>query len=515
MGEPSILIDDVHKSFPLGRSRIGSLKTLALWGRAKEKQKYAEVLNGVSLRVEKGESVALIGRNGAGKSTLLMIIAQIYRPTQGTATVNGRIAPLLELGAGFHPDLSGRDNVIFNAMLLGLSQKDIRGRLSEIIEFADIGEYIERPTRTYSSGMQARLGFSVAIHVNPDVLIVDEVLSVGDVAFVRKCQNKVSEYRDQGGTILLVSHSMDMIRHISDRVVWLESGRVHDEGKPEDVLPRYAKFMGAALVLAEGEAIRHHHPTSPEDVRAENSRRDPVRYLIHVPMTIGVAFRFAMKELFDEPELCEVYRIPNGIGLPEFVKRPLPNECKFVLGHFSTAFRSAIGAPGRFFAFFRDPLVHALVLYRQEQRHPTSPYHTFANELSVSEFFDASVSPLFENPVTKLLAGTIFQDDHWHEIEVLDDELLLGRALAALKELEYIGVVEDLDSSLRELSDLVGKDIILGEHNVDPEPIHPDCLTAEEREHILAHFRLDVRLYAAAVEERALRREAAHPVEPT
>lgn len=508
MIEPSIVVENVHKSFALGRSKIGSLKTLALWGRGGDKKKSVDVLNGVSLTVQRGESVALIGRNGAGKSTLLMIIAQIYRPTLGIARVNGRIAPLLELGAGFHPDLTGKDNVVFNAMLLGLSRKEIEAKLPEIIEFADIGDYIGRPTRTYSSGMQARLGFSVAIHINPDVLIVDEVLSVGDLAFVRKCQDKVQEYKESGGTILLVSHSLDTIRRVSDRVIWLESGKVHDEGTPDEVLPRYSAFMGAATQLEEEEASRHVHPMASQETLAQNAQHEAVRYFIHIPMTVGAAFRTALRKVFDENELREVYRLPAEQSLSELVKTPLHPDCKVIVGHYGTSLDKAIGVPGRYSALFRHPLQQALSLYRQERRNKKSLFHTFANELSVTEFFDARLSPFFENPTAKILAGTLFQDEYWHESEELEESELLERAMATLSELEYIGIVEDLEASMIELSEFLGHEVVLEDASVDPDPLDPASLTAEEREQILAHFDVDLRLYEAAIIERDTRSAA-------
>jgi ABC-type polysaccharide/polyol phosphate transport system ATPase subunit len=181
----------------------------------------------------------LIGRNGAGKSTLLSIISRIYKPTSGQAIVNGRIAPLLELGAGFHPELTGLENIIFNGVILGLTRKQVEAKLDEIIAFSELEHHIDSPIRTYSSGMLARLGFSIATHVDADILIVDEVLAVGDFAFEQKCYARIEEFKKSGGTILFVSHQMESIRKVADRCVWLEDGKVRMDGDPEVVITAY------------------------------------------------------------------------------------------------------------------------------------------------------------------------------------------------------------------------------------------------------------------------------------
>ena len=213
MTKPLIEIRDVRKTFTLTNTAIGSLKTLLLWWQ-KRSQIEVEVLRGISFDVMPGECVAVIGRNGAGKSTLLSLIAQIYRPTSGTINIHGRIAPLLELGAGFHPDLSGIENVEYNAAFLGLSKKQIKERFDSIVEFSELGPHMNAPVRTYSSGMIARLGFSVAIHVDADILVVDEVLSVGDFEFTLKCMNRLKEFKKSGGGILLVSHSNETVSNL-------------------------------------------------------------------------------------------------------------------------------------------------------------------------------------------------------------------------------------------------------------------------------------------------------------
>ncbi|MBS1709521.1 MAG: ABC transporter ATP-binding protein [Armatimonadetes bacterium] len=238
MSEVLVKLENVHKEFVLSHSGASSIKTLLLWWKRRSKEKL-NALNGISFEVKRGESVALIGRNGAGKSTTLSLISRIYKATSGTVTVNGRLAPLLELGAGFHPDLTGLDNVLFNGMIMGLTRKQVTERLPQIIAFAELDKHIDAPVRTYSSGMLARLGFAVAVHVDADVLIVDEVLAVGDFTFEKKCYDFIDQFRKQGGTILFVSHNAESVKRVADRCVWLKGGLVHMDGDPESVLASY------------------------------------------------------------------------------------------------------------------------------------------------------------------------------------------------------------------------------------------------------------------------------------
>lgn len=234
----AISIQDLHKEFLLSTSGIGSMKTMLLWWKRRSLQ-HLHVLKGVSFDVRRGECVAVVGRNGAGKSTLLSLIARIYKPTSGLVVVNGRTAPLLELGAGFHPDLTGVENVYFNGVVLGLTRKQVRERLPAIQEFSELGDHLYAPVRSYSSGMMARLGFAIAIHVDAEILLVDEVLSVGDFEFQAKCMKRIQEFRANGGTILLVSHHIETIRSVADRCVWIQGGEVQMTGTPDEVLPLY------------------------------------------------------------------------------------------------------------------------------------------------------------------------------------------------------------------------------------------------------------------------------------
>jgi ABC-type polysaccharide/polyol phosphate transport system ATPase subunit len=229
-------------------------------------------LEGVTFNVREGSTFAVIGRNGSGKSTLLKVIAGISKPTSGSVRVNGRISALIELGAGFHPEITGRENVFINGIMLGLSKKEIQERYDEIVAFAELEDFIEAPVKTYSSGMYMRLGFSVAIHVNPDVLLIDEVLAVGDEAFVHKCLDKISEFRRRGKTILLVTHSLGLVEKMADEALWLDRARIQLRGDPKKVvdayLARVTQHEEAALRAAEAEAVAEFREPKPEDEKS-------------------------------------------------------------------------------------------------------------------------------------------------------------------------------------------------------------------------------------------------------
>jgi ABC-type polysaccharide/polyol phosphate transport system ATPase subunit len=214
-------------------------------------------LRGVSFRVPKGCTCGVIGRNGSGKSTLLKCVAGITRPTEGHISVDGRISALIELGAGFHPEISGRENIFINGIMLGLSKREVQRRFDEIVDFAELQDFIDAPVKTYSSGMYMRLGFAVAIHVNPDVLLIDEVLAVGDQAFTVKCLDKFAEFRRRNKTILLVTHSLDLVEKFCDRALWLDKGKTHAEGEPRQAVAAYLLDVGKAeeAELAKAEAV--------------------------------------------------------------------------------------------------------------------------------------------------------------------------------------------------------------------------------------------------------------------
>jgi lipopolysaccharide transport system ATP-binding protein len=200
----------------------------------------------VSFEIAPGECVSLIGPNGAGKSTTLGLMAGVLRPTSGAVETRGRICPLLELGAGFHSELSGRENIVLNGILLGLTRREVAERAEEVIIFSEIGQFIDAPLRTYSTGMISRLGFSVAVHLSPDILLVDEALAVGDEAFRQKCLRRIEQFRQRGTTMVLVSHDMRAVEAISDRVALIDRGQLLDFGEPERVIALYRNRMLAA-----------------------------------------------------------------------------------------------------------------------------------------------------------------------------------------------------------------------------------------------------------------------------
>ncbi len=198
-----------------------------------------EALRGVSFDVAVGQTFGIIGRNGSGKSTLLTLLAGIGKPTGGSLRVDGKVSALIELGAGFHPEIPGRENVFINGMMLGLTRREVAEHFDEIVRFAEIEKFIDAPVKTYSSGMYMRLGFSVAIHVNPDVLLVDEVLAVGDEAFTRKCLDKFAEFRQRGKTVLIVTHSLDLVPRFCNEAIWLDAGCIREQGDPQRVVDAY------------------------------------------------------------------------------------------------------------------------------------------------------------------------------------------------------------------------------------------------------------------------------------
>src|ERR671918_3002995 len=230
----AIEIDGVSKRFRLFRQKPSSLKQRVLTARSRADELWA--LHDVSFDVREGTTFGLIGHNGSGKTTLLKCIAGILRPTSGTIRQRGRLAALLELGAGFHPDLTGRENVYLNASFLGLSRRDTDRIFDDVVAFAELEEFVDNQVKFYSSGMLVRLGFAVAVHVDPEVLLIDEVLAVGDESFQRRCIDRVRRFQEEGRTIVLVSHALDVVRVVCDEAVMLEHGRVHAIGTPDDVV---------------------------------------------------------------------------------------------------------------------------------------------------------------------------------------------------------------------------------------------------------------------------------------
>jgi ABC-type polysaccharide/polyol phosphate transport system ATPase subunit len=234
----AIAFASVTKTFPMNAQRMLARGYLERFLKRAEKQRFTALRN-ITFRIPAGQTVGVVGSNGAGKSTLLSLVAGLCPPDQGTVTVHGRIAPLLQLGAGFHPDLTGAENLQLNAALLGYSADKTAESLDRIVEFAGIGPFIDQPLRTYSSGMSMRLAFSIAIHVEPDILIIDEVLAVGDQAFQAKCMDRILEFKDQGKTLLFVSHSTGAVQKLCERALWLEHGELMMDGDAAEVTAAY------------------------------------------------------------------------------------------------------------------------------------------------------------------------------------------------------------------------------------------------------------------------------------
>lgn len=243
MSEPVIIFDSVSKSYPLYHHITGGIKNFLFhFPRvvSQLKNHSYEALQGISFQVNRGESFGIIGKNGAGKSTTLGLIAGVIKPSGGTIVVKGRVSPLLELGSGFNGELAGRENIMLNGVLLGLTRAEVLRKMEEIIEFSGLGDFIDQPLRTYSSGMIMRLGFSVVASLDPEILLIDEVLAVGDMEFQKKCVDKMRDFKKNGVTIVFVSHGLKDVMDICDRVVWIENHQVRMIGSAEEVVKSYA-----------------------------------------------------------------------------------------------------------------------------------------------------------------------------------------------------------------------------------------------------------------------------------
>ncbi len=255
-GENAIEVSNVTKRFKIFIDRGRTIKERVLFS-SRRKYEYRQVLKGISFEVKKGEAVGLIGHNGCGKSTTLKLLTRILYPDDGTVNIRGRVSSLIELGAGFHPDLSGRENIYINAAIFGLKREEIDRRLADIIAFSELEEFIDNPVRTYSSGMYMRLAFSVAINVDAEVLLIDEILAVGDANFQAKCFNKLKEIKSRGTTIVIVSHALGQIEQICERSIWIHEGLIRMDGSPREVHPVYLDYMGQKRQeIAEKEAAR-------------------------------------------------------------------------------------------------------------------------------------------------------------------------------------------------------------------------------------------------------------------
>lgn len=239
----AIYAKDVRKDFKIFYDKPNTLKErLVFWN--KTKKEIRTVLADIDLKIEKGETVALIGTNGSGKSTLLKLMTKIIYPTSGRIETNGKLTSLLELGAGFHPDFTGRENIYFNASIFGLSKEEIEKRVDDIIKFSELEEYIDNPVRTYSSGMYMRLAFSIAINVDAEILLIDEILAVGDQHFQDKCFEKLAELKESEKTIVIVTHDLGSVERLCTRAVWIFEGKVRMDDKPKKVIEEYLKVCG-------------------------------------------------------------------------------------------------------------------------------------------------------------------------------------------------------------------------------------------------------------------------------
>ena len=263
--ENAIEVNHVTKSFKVYLDKGRTLKEKILF-QNRRKYERRTVLDGISFEVKKGEAIGLIGQNGCGKSTTLKLLTRIMYPDSGTIEMAGRVSSLIELGAGFHPDMSGRQNIYINASIFGLNRKEIDARLNDIISFSELEEFIDNPVRTYSSGMYMRLAFSVAINVDADILLIDEILAVGDANFQAKCFNKLREIKASGTTIVIVSHSLGQIEQICERSIWIQDGKIAASGPVHEVHPLYIGYMGE---LRQNQSSLKNSDTKKEDQSLE------------------------------------------------------------------------------------------------------------------------------------------------------------------------------------------------------------------------------------------------------
>ena len=237
MKEIAISVDNVEKSFKIYKDKGFTLKERVLFFKSRNAYVKNNILKGISFDIEKGDILGIIGKNGSGKSTLLKLITRIIYPDSGSIKINGKVSSLIELGAGFHPDMTGRENIYINASIYGLTKKEIDAKLDTIIKFSELEEFIDSPIRTYSSGMYMRLAFSVAINVEAEILLIDEILSVGDANF--QCFKKMQELKDSGITIVIVSHDLHTMKELCNKVIWIESGKIRESGDAETVISKY------------------------------------------------------------------------------------------------------------------------------------------------------------------------------------------------------------------------------------------------------------------------------------
>lgn len=266
-----IEVKDVKKKFKSYQDKASSLKERFIHP-SRTKHEDVWVLNGISFQVAKGEAVGLIGKNGCGKSTTLKMLTKILYPNEGSINIKGRVSSLIELGAGFHPDMTGRENIYTNASIFGITRKEVDKRINDIIRFSELEDFIDSPVRTYSSGMYMRLAFAVAINVDADVLLIDEILAVGDASFQRKCFDKLQEIKEHGTTIVIVSHSMDQMYKICDRLIWIEQGQIKNEGVPKFIGEEYLAAMEGRRLNRIDEENKQKKEELEKRIKAEQER---------------------------------------------------------------------------------------------------------------------------------------------------------------------------------------------------------------------------------------------------
>lgn len=374
-GQPQIELRKVSQRYELQRTHQRSLQEgfIRLFRRSQSEPNEFWPLREISFSIGRGESVGIIGPNGSGKSTLLKVLSGVITPTEGDLIINGRISSLLELGAGFHPELTGRENIYLNGSIYGFSRAQMNRRLDAIIRYAELGDFIDTPVKHYSSGMYVRLGFAVAIQTTPDLLLVDEVLAVGDASFQRKCLASIQQFRDRGGTLILVSHDLNTIQSICRRVIWLEQGELRADGHPTDVIMAYTQH----LMEKEGEL----EPDPVEEDQPSNATGGPGQN--------GVVQSAPVRRW--------------GTGRVRITKVELGDD----QGEARTRFRTGAGLTVRLFYEAEEPVeqpIFGIAIYHQSGTHICGPNTKFAG-LSIACVQGAGVIS-YRVPALSLLEGS-------------------------------------------------------------------------------------------------------------
>jgi len=316
MSTPAVVVDNVSKKFRVYHERNQSIKSAVMRRRLSVHDDFWALKN-VSLEIPAASTFALVGDNGSGKSTLLKCLAKILYPNSGKITTHGRMAVLLEVGSGFHPELSGRENIFLNASILGMTRKEVERKFDEIVAFSGVEEFIDQPVKNYSSGMYVRLGFSVAINVDPEVLIVDEVLAVGDAAFQEKCAEKFAQFRREGRTVVVVSHSLGQLQNMSDYAAWLEHGELKEVGPADAVIEKYLDSTRAGIRTTEDGNVRWGSGEAVVDaVEVLDPQGRPYEHGV-VPTGSGVVLRmqFTAHHRIEHPVFSYVIEAGDGTRL--------------------------------------------------------------------------------------------------------------------------------------------------------------------------------------------------------